>query len=71
MDTWKFQDNQGQIDLNFFPFKERTATTKLILIDSEVHQLFGQYTGKITLDNGDEIQIERLKGFAEEHKARW
>jgi len=71
MVPWKFQDIHRRLDLNFFPFKERVATTKLILIDSEVHQLFGHYTGKIILDNGEEIRIDRLKGFAEEHKACW
>lgn len=67
----KFQDNQGRIDLKFITYKERIATTRLVLIKSEVHQLFGHFAGKITLDKGDEFQIKGLKGFADEHKARW
>jgi hypothetical protein len=71
MKPWKFCDNEGRLDLDFIPFKDRFATTKLIVIDSEVHQLFGRYSGKIISDNGEEIQLDGLIGFAEEHRARW
>jgi hypothetical protein len=30
------------LDLTFTPFKERIAQTKLGIIDSEVHQMFGR-----------------------------
>ena len=68
---WKFKDNQGRLDLIFIPFKERLATTKLVVIDSEVHQMFGCYAGNVVADNGEEIKIDGLIGFAEEHYARW
>jgi len=68
---WRFQDNQGRLNLDFVPFKDRFAATKLLVIDSEVHQLFGQYSGQVVMDDGEEIQVEGLIGFAEEHRARW
>jgi hypothetical protein len=71
MKLWKFRDNQGRLDLDFVPFKDRFAATKLVVIDSEVHQLFGRYSGKVVADDGEEIQLEGLIGFAEEHRARW
>jgi hypothetical protein len=71
MKPWKFLDNQGRLDLDFIPFKDRYAATRLLVIDSQVHQLFGRYSGKIVTDNGDEIQLEGLIGFAEEHHAKW
>ena len=71
MKAWKFKDNQGRLDLVFTPFKDRFAATKLLVIDSEVHQMFGRYAGKVVTDEGEEIQIDGLVGFAEEHKARW
>lgn len=71
MKPWKFTDIEGRLDLVFTPFKERVATTKLGIIDSEVHQMFGRYSGKAVLDSGEEIQIDGLIGFAEEHYARW
>jgi hypothetical protein len=33
--------------------------------------MFGRFAGRARLDNGDEIQIGDLIGFAEEHQARW
>ena len=45
--------------------------TDLKLIFSEVHQMFGRYSGTAVTDEGEELQIEDLIGFAEEHQARW
>jgi hypothetical protein len=71
MKPWKFRDSQGRLDLEFTPFKDRTATTNLGIISSQVHQMFGCYSGLVEADDGEVIQIESLIGFAEEHQARW
>ncbi len=71
MRPWRFTDNQGRLDLNFIPFRERIATTALGPINSEVHQMFGRYNGQVKLDGGQVIQVCDLIGFAEEHQARW
>lgn len=68
---WTFADSNGRLKLEFTPFIERLARTDLKLIFSEVHQMFGRYTGTIISDDGEEIYIENLIGFAEEHHARW
>jgi len=69
--TWKFSDSEGRLDLDFVPFVERIAQTDLKLIYSEVHQMFGRYSGRVVTDEGSVVQIENLVGFAEEHQARW
>lgn len=71
MKPWIFKDNQGRLELTFTPFKERVATTKLLVIDSEVHQMFGRYNGFFITDEGKKVIIQDLIGFAEEHHARW
>jgi hypothetical protein len=71
MRPWHFIDDGGCLDLVFTPFKDRTAQTNLGVIFSEVHQMFGRYTGHVRLDNGEELQVKDLVGFAEEHHARW
>jgi hypothetical protein len=70
MKPWKFNDPEGRLDLIFTPFRERVAETKLGIIDSEVHQMFGRYNGKVVSDDGEVIGIKDLIGFAEEHHAR-
>jgi hypothetical protein len=71
MKPWKFRDQEGRLRLDFRPFKERLAQTDLKVIFSEVHQMFGRYNGYVRADDGEEIQIADLIGFAEEHHARW
>jgi len=68
---WHFYDNQDRLSLEFVPFKERVAETRLVIIDSEVHQIFGRYSGYVVCDDGEKIEINGLIGFAEDHKARW
>jgi hypothetical protein len=71
MKPWHFSDQEGRLDLEFTPFKDRLARTNLGIIFSEVHQMFGRYRGKVVSDEGEVIQVEDLVGFAEEHRARW
>ena len=71
MRPWRFTDDAGRLELTFTPFKERVARTSLGVIFSEVHQMFGRYAGRATLDDGSTLAIDGLIGFAEEHRARW
>ncbi len=71
MKPWKFTSSDGRLDLDFVPFKDRTARTNLGVIFSEVHQMFGRYSGRAVADSGEVLRLENLVGFAEEHHARW
>jgi hypothetical protein len=71
MQPWKFRDDEGRLALDFTPFQERVARTDLKIITSEVHQMFGRYDGHAHADDGEDISIAGLVGFAEEHHARW
>ena len=51
--------------------KTYNAKTSLMVITSEVQQMFGRYQGTLVTDEGETIQIRDLIGFAEEHHARW
>lgn len=69
MRPWTMRSDR--VDLTFTPFLERTAKTNLVLIRSEVHQMFGHYTGVVVDDLGNAIPVEGVTGWAEEHQARW
>jgi hypothetical protein len=71
MHPWNFTESKQRLTLEFVPFKERIATTRLGIIDSEVHQLFGRYSGTVFTDSGTRIDLSDLIGFAEEHQAKW
>ncbi len=71
MSRWWMVSDDGRVNLHFQPLLERAARTSLVLIDSEVHQMFGRYTGQVVADDGEVIAIKGLLGWAEEHRARW
>ena len=71
MRPWRMVSPDGRLDLEFVPVYDRTARTNLLLITSEVHQMFGHYHGTVTTDAGETIQVPGIPGFAEEHHARW
>src|SRR3990172_1481668 len=72
MKPWQMKtEPPGQIDLRFDPIFERVATTNLLLLRSNVHQMFGRYSGTIVPDDGVAIEIEGLLGWVEQHEARW
>jgi hypothetical protein len=68
---WQMVAPDGRLQLAFTPLVERVAASNLLLITSEVHQLFGRYEGTVVTDGGERIQLAGLVGFAEEHHARW
>lgn len=62
----------GRIDLAFEPEFDRHALNgRRDSWFTEVHQLFGCYTGRITPDGGAPIEIRNLFGWLEEHEAHW
>ncbi len=68
---WHFFDNQGRFDLEFSPLLDRSSRTDLLLIKSDQHQVFGRFSGKAVLDDGKELHMENLTGFAEKVYNRW
>ena len=71
MQPWRMASPDGRLDLTFAPFLERVAATNLLVIASEVHQMFGHYSGTVQADDGEILHLDGLVGFAEEHHARW
>ena len=69
---WKVHTADARaIDLEFTPTLERAAVTNAWIIRSEVHQMFGHWSG-VVRDGADRaVEIERLVGWAEDHRAAW
>lgn len=68
---WRMCSSDGRLDLTFQPFFERVARTDVKVVTSEVHQMFGRYSGSFITDEGEKITVKDLVGFAEEHHANW
>jgi len=61
----------GAVDLKFEPFFERVAKTDFLVMRSEVHQVFGRYSGVVLAEGDDRIAVDGLIGWVEQHRARW
>ena len=71
MRPWRMASPDGRLNLEFVPFSERVARSNLLLVFSEVHQIFGRYSGTLITDDGKRLHLRNVVGFAEEHHARW
>lgn len=68
---WTFRDNEGRLDLTFYPILDRKAVTDLGLLMSDQNQVFGRFTGSCVLDDGTVIHLQDSLGFAEKVRNRW
>lgn len=68
---WAFSSNDGRFEMNFTPILDRFSNSNLLIIQSLQHQVFGRFSGKAVLDNGEKIHIKDFLGFAEKVKNRW
>jgi len=68
---WTIRAESGQVDLVFTPFHDRHTHTDVGLIANRTHQCFGYWSGTVRTDDGEEIVVERLLGWAEDVHMRW
>lgn len=68
---WTFSSNDSRFEMDFMPIIDRHSNANIVVVKSEQHQVFGLFSGKVKLDNGDEIIVKDLLGFAEKVYNRW
>jgi len=62
----------GAVDLTFVPEFERASQSgRREAFFTEVHQMFGTYSGSVATAEGERVEIRDLFGWIEEHEARW
>ena len=50
---------------------DRASRTSVLVIESDQHQVFGKFNGRMVLDDGSVIELKDFLGFAEKVKNRW
>lgn len=68
---WKFTSDDGRFEMDFVPVIDRASCTDVKLIKSDQHQVFGHFSGTAVLDDGTELHIHNLMGFAEKVENKW
>jgi hypothetical protein len=71
MQPWHIHDMEGRLTLTLTPSYDRTTRTKLLWVNNCCHQMFGEFSGKVILDDGTELKVEKLKAFAEHAVNNW
>ncbi len=71
MSTWNFTSSDDRFEAAFVPMLDRAAHTNLGVLESDQHQVFGRFTGRAVLDDGKEISLHNLIGFAEKVRNKW
>ena len=69
--SWKISDEDGRLQLTFYPMIDRQDKMRVAFLATDQHQVFGKFFGKATLDDGTIIDIEDKIGFAEHVKNKW
>lgn len=71
LEPWTFTSDDHRFELNFEPILDRSSNTKVLILQSDQHQVFGYFSGTVVLDNGEKLVINKLLGFAEKVMNRW
>jgi hypothetical protein len=73
MQPWRVRTSVSErIELRFDPEYERVSETgRRDSWYTSAHQMFGRYSGRITPDGGEAIELRDLFGWIEDHDARW
>ncbi|MDY6826934.1 MAG: DUF2804 domain-containing protein [Bacillota bacterium] len=72
MNPWRIRTAvTDKVDVTLVPFYERVARTDLVLLKSEVHQMIGHFSGRVTDSGGAVYSFADMIGWAEEHHAKW
>ncbi|MBO4847570.1 MAG: DUF2804 domain-containing protein [Clostridia bacterium] len=70
-EPWTFTSSDGRLELDFVPIIDRKSRISLGVIMSDQHQVFGRFSGRVILDDGGELTIKDLTGFAEKVRNKW
>lgn len=71
LEPWHVHAPDGAVDLTLHPRYDKHSRTEAGVMGMEVHQVFGEWSGRIRPDAGPELTVAGVQGFAEECRARW
>jgi hypothetical protein len=68
---WRVRHPDGSFDLTLRPVHDKHSKVQALVLATEVHQVFGRWTGHVTGDDGRRHELDGIVGFAEESRSRW
>ena len=71
MQPWRVDDPGGRLHAVLAPCYDKVTDVGDDQLGSQVHQVFGAWSGALTTDDGLHLEFSDLQGFAEEARQRW
>ncbi len=72
MRPWRiWTPSSDRVDLHFTPLHMRADRTSLAVLYNDTHQAFGEWTGTMSTDEGRQVRVDGIRGWAEEVVNRW
>ena len=71
LEPWRVVSPDGRLDLTLLPAHDRHARTEALVLATEVHQVFGRWSGTVPAPDGSLVPLDGALGFAEESRSRW
>jgi hypothetical protein len=72
MRPWRIASRRGgRVDLVFVPLHPRTVHVPLGIVSTKLQWALGRFEGTISTNEGERVQLCGVRGWAEDHRARW
>jgi len=71
LSPWRFTSNDNRLEMTFKPIQERSERRRALLHMISRRQIYGNFSGKVVLDDGDTMEFRNITGFAERVKTRF
>ena len=71
MQPWRFLSEDGRFNLTMQPFYDHHSDLNVLAMRMHSHQVHGLWSGTVTLDDGQVLEIRDLYAFCEYVENRW
>lgn len=71
MKEWTIKDDEDRLFMRFRPIVDRYDGVNALIVSTCQHQVFGEFSGYVRLDDGTMIEFESCRGFAEKVINKW
>lgn len=68
---WTFSSDDGRFEMTMTPFYDNYTSSRVLVLGNKCHQVFGEWNGKVVLDNGEVLEIRDMVAFCEFSDNRW
>jgi hypothetical protein len=71
LEPWRFTGNDNRLEMTFTPHQERVERRQLFFHTLTRRQVCGSFSGKVIMDDGEELEFKDITGIAERRKTRF